>query len=92
MAGPCLLVSAACSVTRTHACATFCSLLSAHIYPPPRARCPRHLILPDKFPPPTELLDLQPLPISALRNPSFEALYKWVGLLYSLYLGIGRMQ
>jgi pre-mRNA-splicing helicase BRR2 len=37
---------------------------------------PRHLILPDKFPPPTELLDLQPLPVSALRNPSFEALYK----------------
>jgi hypothetical protein len=36
----------------------------------------RHLILPEKFPPPTELLDLQPLPVSALRNPAFEALYK----------------
>ncbi|KAK9818381.1 hypothetical protein WJX72_011703 [[Myrmecia] bisecta] len=35
----------------------------------------RHLILPEKYPPPTELLDLQPLPISALRNPEFEALY-----------------
>lgn len=34
-----------------------------------------HLILPEKFPPPTELLDLQPLPISALRNPSFEQRY-----------------
>ncbi|KAL6751574.1 RNA helicase, activating signal cointegrator 1 [Haematococcus lacustris] len=27
-------------------------------------------------PPPTELLDLQPLPVTALRNPAFEALYK----------------
>lgn len=27
----------------------------------------RHLILPAKYPPPTELLDLQPLPITALR-------------------------
>jgi len=36
----------------------------------------RHLLLPEKYPPPTELLDLQPLPISALRNPDFEALYK----------------
>lgn len=35
----------------------------------------RHLILPEKFPPPTELLDLQPLPVSALRNPTYEALY-----------------
>ncbi|BFY98347.1 hypothetical protein BsWGS_01387 [Bradybaena similaris] len=35
----------------------------------------RHLILPERYPPPTELLDLQPLPISALRNPKFEALY-----------------
>ncbi|KAK6913571.1 DEAD/DEAH box helicase domain [Dillenia turbinata] len=35
----------------------------------------RHLILPEKYPPPTELLDLQPLPVSALRNPSYEALY-----------------
>ncbi|XP_050559802.1 putative U5 small nuclear ribonucleoprotein 200 kDa helicase [Spodoptera frugiperda] len=35
----------------------------------------RHLILPEKNLPPTELLDLQPLPISALRNPKFEELY-----------------
>ncbi len=35
----------------------------------------RHLLLPEKNPPPTELLDLQPLPISALRQPQFEALY-----------------
>jgi pre-mRNA-splicing helicase BRR2 len=35
----------------------------------------RHLILPEKYPPHTELLDLQPLPVSALRNPEFEALY-----------------
>jgi pre-mRNA-splicing helicase BRR2 len=36
----------------------------------------RRLLLPDKFPPPTELLDLQPLPVTALRNPDFEGLYK----------------
>ncbi|XP_037076641.1 LOW QUALITY PROTEIN: putative U5 small nuclear ribonucleoprotein 200 kDa helicase, partial [Pollicipes pollicipes] len=36
----------------------------------------RHLILPEKYPPPTELLDLQPLPVNALRNPALEALYK----------------
>jgi pre-mRNA-splicing helicase BRR2 len=30
----------------------------------------RHLILPAKFPPPTELLDLAPLPVAALRNPA----------------------
>ena len=36
----------------------------------------RHLILPEKYPPPTELLDLQPLPVTALRNPSYEILYK----------------
>lgn len=35
----------------------------------------RHLILPEKTLPPTELLDLQPLPISALRNPEYEVLY-----------------
>ena len=35
----------------------------------------RHLILPEKFPPPTELLDLQPLPVTALRNASYESLY-----------------
>ncbi|XP_033632749.1 U5 small nuclear ribonucleoprotein 200 kDa helicase-like [Asterias rubens] len=35
----------------------------------------RHLILPEKNPPPTELLDLQALPVSALRNTAFETLY-----------------
>jgi pre-mRNA-splicing helicase BRR2 len=35
----------------------------------------RHLILPQKYPPPTELLDLQPLPVSALGDPSLCALY-----------------
>ncbi|KDR19736.1 putative U5 small nuclear ribonucleoprotein 200 kDa helicase [Zootermopsis nevadensis] len=35
----------------------------------------RHLILPEKNLPPTELLDLQPLPVTALRNPAFESLY-----------------
>ncbi|KAK9891555.1 hypothetical protein WA026_015516 [Henosepilachna vigintioctopunctata] len=35
----------------------------------------RHLILPEKNFPPTELLDLQPLPITALRNDKFESLY-----------------
>ena len=39
----------------------------------------RHLILPEKFPPPTELLDLQPLPVTALRNGAFEALYSGEG-------------
>lgn len=36
----------------------------------------RHLILPQKYPPPTELLDLQPLPVKALKNSKFEELYK----------------
>ncbi|AAD30595.1 Putative RNA helicase [Arabidopsis thaliana] len=36
----------------------------------------RHLILPEKYPPPTELLDLQPLPVTALRNPNYEILYQ----------------
>uniref|UniRef100_A0A674AU56 U5 small nuclear ribonucleoprotein 200 kDa helicase n=1 Tax=Salmo trutta TaxID=8032 RepID=A0A674AU56_SALTR len=36
----------------------------------------RHLILPEKYPPPTELLDLQPLPVTALRNAAFETLYQ----------------
>ncbi|CAE6072104.1 unnamed protein product [Arabidopsis arenosa] len=36
----------------------------------------RHLILPEKYPPPTELLDLQPLPVTALRNPNYERLYQ----------------
>ncbi|KAJ4825150.1 DExH-box ATP-dependent RNA helicase DExH12 [Turnera subulata] len=36
----------------------------------------RHLILPERYHPPTELLDLQPLPVAALRNPLYEALYQ----------------
>lgn len=35
----------------------------------------KHLILPAKFPPPTALLDLQPLPLSALHNKEFESIY-----------------
>ena len=35
----------------------------------------RHILLPAKFPPPTELLDLQPLPVSALRNNKQESLF-----------------
>lgn len=35
----------------------------------------KHLILPEKFPPPTPLLDLQPLPVSALHNEQFQSLY-----------------
>uniref|UniRef100_A0A4W3HS85 Activating signal cointegrator 1 complex subunit 3 n=1 Tax=Callorhinchus milii TaxID=7868 RepID=A0A4W3HS85_CALMI len=37
----------------------------------------QHLILPERHPPHTELLDLQPLPISALGNHEYEALYKF---------------
>ena len=36
----------------------------------------RHLILPEKNLPPTELLDLQPLPVGVFRNPEYENLYK----------------
>ncbi|KAJ3311396.1 DEIH-box ATPase [Blyttiomyces sp. JEL0837] len=35
----------------------------------------KHLILPEKYPPHTELLDLQPLPVTALRNKEFERIY-----------------
>ncbi|CAK7199611.1 Pre-mRNA-splicing helicase BRR2 [Sporothrix eucalyptigena] len=36
------------------------------------------LLLPDKFPPHTELLDLQPLPVSALKGKDHQALFpKW---------------
>jgi pre-mRNA-splicing helicase BRR2 len=35
----------------------------------------RNLILPAKFPAPTELLDLQPTPITELKNPAYEQLY-----------------
>lgn len=36
----------------------------------------RHLILPEKYPPPTELLDLQPLPLSALNNKLFQSVFE----------------
>ncbi|KAJ8602966.1 hypothetical protein CTAYLR_001574 [Chrysophaeum taylorii] len=36
----------------------------------------RHLVLPRKYPPHTDLLDLQPLPVSALGEPAFERLYE----------------
>ena len=35
----------------------------------------KHLILPEKFPTPTPLLDLQQLPLSALHNREFESIY-----------------
>ncbi|KAK6638558.1 DEIH-box ATPase [Polyplax serrata] len=35
----------------------------------------RHLILPEKNLPSTELLDLQPLPVTALRNATYESVY-----------------
>ncbi|KAM0927599.1 hypothetical protein ACQ4PT_002783 [Festuca glaucescens] len=35
----------------------------------------KHLVLPEKHAPPTELLDLQPLPVTALRDARFEGLY-----------------
>ncbi|XP_041708650.2 activating signal cointegrator 1 complex subunit 3 [Coregonus clupeaformis] len=37
----------------------------------------QHLILPERHPPHTELLDLQPLPITALGNTEYENLYKF---------------
>lgn len=40
----------------------------------------RHLIPPEKYPPPTELLDLQPLPVSALGNSVFENIFKAAGV------------
>jgi pre-mRNA-splicing helicase BRR2 len=40
----------------------------------------RHLILPEKYPPHTELLDLQPLPLTALRYRGAEQLYAAAGV------------
>ncbi|KAJ8709095.1 hypothetical protein PYW07_008921 [Mythimna separata] len=37
----------------------------------------QHLILPETHPPHTDLLELQPLPVTALNNPSFELLYNF---------------
>jgi pre-mRNA-splicing helicase BRR2 len=36
----------------------------------------KHLILPEKYPPHTELLDLQPLPVSGLAQKEFEKIYE----------------
>ena len=36
----------------------------------------QHLILPEEHPPHTELLDLDPLPRSALNNPVYESMYE----------------
>lgn len=49
----------------------------------------RHLILPEKYPPPTEVLDLQALPVSALRNPAFEALYTGLGTFNPIQTQVG---
>lgn len=49
----------------------------------------RQLILPEKFPPPTELLDLQPLPVSALRNKEFEKLYTKYGTFNPIQTQVG---
>ncbi|GAN05971.1 pre-mRNA splicing factor [Mucor ambiguus] len=39
----------------------------------------KHLILPEKYAPHTELHDLQPLPIAGLNNPDYEKLYSgWI--------------
>ncbi len=35
------------------------------------------LILPERYPPHTQLLDLDPLPLSALGCPAYEALYRF---------------
>ncbi|RVE62284.1 hypothetical protein OJAV_G00155540 [Oryzias javanicus] len=37
----------------------------------------QNLVLPERHPPHTELLDLQPLPVIALGNPEYESLYKF---------------
>lgn len=35
------------------------------------------LVLPERHPPHTELLDLDPLPVSALDSPQYEAMYRF---------------
>ena len=37
----------------------------------------KHLMLPEKHPPHTDLLDLQPLPLTALKNPFYEQLFQF---------------
>jgi hypothetical protein len=51
----------------------------------------RQLILPEKFPPPTELLDLQPLPVSGLRNKAFEGLYASLGTFNPIQTQVGGL-
>ena len=36
-----------------------------------------NLILPERHPPHTELLDLDPLPLSALNNPGYQSMYSF---------------
>jgi activating signal cointegrator complex subunit 3 len=36
-----------------------------------------HIVLPESFPPQTDLLNLQPLPVKALKNSDYESLYKF---------------
>lgn len=45
----------------------------------------RHLILPEKYPPPTELHDLQPLPLSALRLVILLLKYFFIALFSSFF-------
>ncbi|KAF8382489.1 snrp-200, partial [Pristionchus pacificus] len=40
----------------------------------------RHLVLPEKYPPPTELLDLQPLPLSTIGRKEFEEIFAASGI------------
>ena len=37
----------------------------------------QHLLLPERHPPHTELLDLEPLPLGALNNAKYEMLYNF---------------
>ncbi len=37
----------------------------------------KHLILPQLYPPHTQLLDLQPLPITALQNPLYQSIFRY---------------
>ncbi|GMT33326.1 hypothetical protein PFISCL1PPCAC_24623 [Pristionchus fissidentatus] len=40
----------------------------------------RHLVLPEKYPPPTELLDLQPLPLSTIGRKDYEEIFAASGI------------
>ena len=50
----------------------------------------RHLLLPEKYAPPTELLDLQPLPVSDLRDPAFEQLFRSFRTFNPIQTQVGR--